>query len=232
MRRSILGLVAALTCFAVPALAGQLTSRADLMTLLGTSAVTDDFEGYSIADGGVVNTQLSYMDNTTVVNGNGPGLIHPGATYSSIRGPFTWIGAGYKGIPSRSIVVWNVGPVAPAKALGAQDIKLFFAVLVQFANPVVAFGADLLRFDVVGIVTVEIYDVFQNQIDELFIDIPDIGVPSFAGYSYPDGIGAVVIKNTKIGTTYSPTIDNLTYGFGAPVPTKHATWGRIKALYR
>ena len=237
MRRFLLFFGAGLLLCASPALSGIVDTRDQLMTMLGANAVTDDFNGFNVGDGATVNTGVSYFDASTVVAGNGPGLVHAGATYSMVRAPLTWVGANYFGIPSRTIVCWNsaaaaAAPMAKLPGANPTDVKLFFAVLINFLEPVNTFGVDLWHFDVLGIVTVEIYDTAGDLISENFVTPPPMGSSTFFGDTEPGGIGAVVVKNTKFPTYYSPNIDDFTYGVATATPAAKTSWGRIKTLYR
>ncbi len=237
MRGFLFMIGAGLLLCASPAISDVIATRDQLMAFLGSNATTDDFDSFNVADGATVNTGVSYFDNTTVMGANGPGLVHFGANYSMVRGPLTWVGANYFGIPSRTIVCWNsavaaAGKTATLPAASPTDVKLFFAVLINYIVPVNAFGVDLWHFDVLGIVTVEVYDTAGNLLSENFVTPPPMGSSTFFGYTDPGGIGAIVVKNTKFPTYYSPNIDNHTYGMGLPTPAAKTSWGRIKTLYR
>lgn len=233
MRRIIIVLLAALALAPATVRAGIIGTRAELMSILGADTVTDDFEAFPAPNGAAVNTQVSYIDALSVVAGVGPGLVHPGASYSFVRAPLTWVGSNYNGISTRTIVAWNLGAAASAEVPSSpEDVKLFFAVLISYVVPTPAFGVDLWRFDVMGVVTVEIYDPLGNLINDPIVSIPSLGVPTFFGYADPGGIGAVVVKNTKFPTYWSPNIDNHTYAAAANTPTRKSTWGRLKSLYR
>lgn len=212
MRRLVLVLSVGFSLVPLAAAADQLQSRADLMAIIGSHATTDDFETFRVPDNAHVNTGVSYLDATTVIAGQGPNLVHPGCSYSFLRAPLTWCGANTNGIPTKTIVTWNPtaaeGDVTPADV---EDTKLFFAILMTYAKPARAFGVDLWRFDIVGEVTMEIYDPNGNLINDADATIPLLGAGSFFGWEDVNGIGAVVIKNTRFPTYYSPNIDNHTY---------------------
>ena len=226
-------------CFWLPsaASADQIETREELMLLIGDSAVTDDFETFAIGDHQYLNTGLSYLDASTTSVGRGPSLVHPGADYSFLRGPLTWMGGGYNGMLSRTIVCWS--PDGSMDAVrGVEEVSqsfepaLFFAIQIIYKDPVEAFGIDLLRFDEVGLVTVELYDRLERLIQEFDISIPDVGPPTFFGYYHPAGISSVVVKNTRFPTFWSPNLDNHTYGRVQAVPTAKTSLGKVKRHYR
>ena len=238
MRRHILALFAGLLLFSAPAFADVIATRAELMALLGPNATIDDFESFTVGDAQYVNTGISYLDNSSVIKGNGPGLVHAGATYSFERAPCTWMGANYNSIATKTLVAWNAPP--PPGAYSARrpptdspsDVQLFFAVLITFLNPVNAFGVDLWRFDVVGLLTIELYDDNSNFPTSYDVAVPSLGAPSFFGLYSATPISALVVKNTRLPNAWSPNLDNVTYGVATNTPTSKTSWGRIKSLYR
>jgi len=58
--------------------AQQIPDRAALDQLLGPNQVFEDFESYSIGAGNSVDLSVSSLDDTTVAQGQGPGLVEPG----------------------------------------------------------------------------------------------------------------------------------------------------------
>lgn len=65
--------------------------------------VTEGFETYSIGAGGAVNLGVTILDENTIANGQGPGLVLDGCVYSCAN-TLQWNGAGYYGMPSKNIL--------------------------------------------------------------------------------------------------------------------------------
>jgi hypothetical protein len=225
--RTLLATIAALLVTASLAAAeGQIATRAELMQMLG-AYTTDDYETMDVADGETMNTGLTALDATTVVDGQGPGLVHSGTTYTSIRGPFTWVGNNYLDlIPTRTLIAWNPTEANPLEP------QLFFAITIHFDEKPQAFGVDILRFGEMGQITVEVYETDDAFAQEFYLPTPVAGEPYFFGFFREGGLTDVVVKNTLFGTIWSPNIDNFTYGVLGATPAEPTSWGRIKTLYR
>jgi hypothetical protein len=211
-----------------PAGAGQvIPSRAQLEYLLNGQGTLDEFETFDIPDDSSVVLGVSQLTDTSVVLGQGPGLVNPGATYTSIRAPLSWMGAYYNGLPmSKTILAWN--PTVEEQAFSPQ---LFFAVYIIYNVPVQLVGADLIRFGDVGLVTVEVYDTAGEFVEEVIMDLTDVGLHVFFGYRHDPGIGSIVIKNMKFPALWSPNVDDHVYGVVDTTPAGATTWGRVKSLY-
>lgn len=216
---------------AIPAQAGQLFSRNEVEFLLNGKGVLDDFETFSIPDDTSFALGVSQLDDQTVVQGQGPGLVNPGCRYSAINAPLCWMGAFYAGYPlTRTLVAWY-----PPAALAPESPQLFRGIYIIYDAPVQVTGIDLLRFtdDNVGLITVEVYDKDGTQLEDVSVDIVDRGSPAFFGYRHDYGLGYLVIKNTKFGgDPTSPNVNDHIYGNVDTTPVEPSSWGRLKALYR
>jgi hypothetical protein len=227
-----LPLLALALSLAGPAQAGVvIASRAQLNYLLADGAITDDFETLEVADSSMIECGVSLLDETTVVAGQGPGLVSPGAAYFSLRAPITWMGNYYQGFPmTRTLIAWNPSP--PSITMAPQ---LFFGFQIAYSPPAPQLvGVDMLALAQLDYLTVEIYGPADELVQEIVIDTQQVGVGRayFFGYRHDEGIGKLVIKNTKFGTVLGPNIDNHTYGPLDTTPVRSSSWGRLKDLYR
>lgn len=69
------------------------------------SCTTEDFEAYALPAGSAENLfGITILDETTIANGQGPGLVQDGCVYISMGGDFQWNDAGYYGQVNRNIV--------------------------------------------------------------------------------------------------------------------------------
>src|SRR5690606_36913154 len=68
------------------------------------ACITEDFEAYVLSAGTSEVLGIMILDETTVTNGQGPGLVEDGCTYSSLDGDLQWNDAGYYGQVNRNIV--------------------------------------------------------------------------------------------------------------------------------
>jgi hypothetical protein len=185
--------------------AGAIGSRAALQALLGGPGTLEDFEAFSIASGSAVVTGVALLNSTTIVNGQGPGLVVPGVDFTFGTGLLQWDGAGYFGSPSKEILSG-----APA----GQPISIDWT-----ASPVRAFGIDLRAFTGFGATATML--IFGPDHTTLIgtlpgVGLPDSGVPLFVGWEDAGGIGKVSF--TQLGQPWSPIIDNLEFGGTASVP--------------
>lgn len=203
MRKSLLIAL----CCAVPlgASAQQINDRATLNSLL-TSSVTDDFESFDIGSGGATTTDVSSLDSGSVVNGQGPGLVNPGATYSG-DGSIQWNGDQYYNIATKSIL----------------DNSSNGTLKIDYANGTQAMGLDANNF--VGFGYSGQMDVYNGAslVGTVKFNLAGNGGETvFLGYQNAAGITSVVISSPTY--SWSPIIDNHTYGV-VPEPFSMATLG-------
>ena len=79
--------------------------RATLDGILGGSAVTEDFESFSVAFGSADSLDVASLDAFTIANGQGPGLVQPGATYwDPSATQLQWNGDTYFGLESQTLL--------------------------------------------------------------------------------------------------------------------------------
>jgi hypothetical protein len=194
-----------------------LPDRSSLNSLLGGNAVTEGFESFNVPDGTITPTGTAVLDSTTIIAGQGPGLIVPGLTIRA-EGPgnsLFWMGRNYFGQPSRDLLA-SIGPFPSGQS-----------ILLDFTAPVTAFGLDLLPFSG-GFNDSAIATVFARDDVTVLATVTGINLPStdpatpvFFGYEAEGGIGSVRLTSTA--RAWSPIIDNLTFGVaGVAVPEPSA----------
>jgi hypothetical protein len=67
--------------------------------------ITEDFEGYLLPSGSAnFLPGVTMLDETTVVNGQGPGLVEDGCVYISLAGDLQWNGVDYYGQENQTII--------------------------------------------------------------------------------------------------------------------------------
>lgn len=182
--------------------AGLITSRTALETTLGGTGFIENFESYSFASEDHINTLVSDLSFSTIVTGQGPGLVNPGLVFISSSGHLQWDDVGYDGATSKEIV--SAGQ----------------SLTIQFTSGTVnAFGVDLRAFPGHG--TTAEMQVFAEDNTTLLgtisnIMLPTNGVPVFVGWQDASWIGEVNL--TQATNTWSPIIGNLEYGDPPAVP--------------
>jgi hypothetical protein len=177
-----------------------ISDRTQLNTILGGSGVTENFENYNVPDGDARPLQAT-LDSSTVVNGQGPGLVVNGVTFVAGSSVLQWNGANYFGSPSKELVA-----VKPMN--------------IDFSVPVNAFGLDLRAFTGFGdTATVTIFGTDDSTVLDTIspIGLAGTGVPVFFGYQDIAGIGKIEL--TQQSQFWSPIIDNLTFGQSAAAST-------------
>ena len=82
-----------------------ITYTVDSPSGCGGPCITEDFETYVLAAGTAETLSgITMLDETTVANGQGPGLVEDGCVYSCLSGSLQWNDAGYFGQVSRNII--------------------------------------------------------------------------------------------------------------------------------
>lgn len=168
-------------------------SRSELRSQIGRST-QDKFELFEVADNNGEIIDAVTLDENTIADGQGPGLVHDGATYIA-EGTFAWCGAGFEGVPTRSIFAIK----------GA-------AVTILYDAPTQIFGVDLYTLDDVGhdSVTVRVFDRSGADVGSTVMSIPADHSPHFVGFRNDNGIGGVDIIGQA--RTVSPVLDDHEYG--------------------
>lgn len=184
---------------------GVITSRTNLLAQLGSAAVTEDFEGYVFPDDTAQRVGVE-VDSTSVINGQGPGLVKPGVKF--IQSPagdgLQWDRQFQYGLTSAAMV---------------SDAEL----IIDFTVPVSHVGFDMFWYNTgfppANPSTIQVYatnDVTLLYSTNIFEPIaPD---SYFFGYTDRGGIGRIVLFRDEGGSLgVSALIDNLTFGL-APGP--------------
>lgn len=188
-------LLLGLAAVAAGANAQQIADRATLNSLL-TSSSTDDFEKYDVAVGFADNLDTAVLDSNTVTNGQGPGLVLPGATYTDPSGVhLQWNGDQYVGMNSKTLLSNGT----------TGDIRMDYSGFVQ------AMGVDVKVFAGFG---------FDGQVDffngtqllgTVKVSLAGLaGESVFAGWQNAAGITNVMVSSANY--PWSPIIDDHTYG--------------------
>ena len=177
------------------AAAQVIPNRATLNAML-VSSTTDDFETYSIADGVNDVMDVTSLDSTTVVNGQGPGLVNPGVTYlSPNQDDLQWNGHAFSGLNTKTII--------------ANDISGDFSIRYDVSTQ--AMGIDVKVYQGFAFTgTMRVYDggtllhTFNYRMGGYS------GESTFLGYRNDLGISHVILGNST--WPWSPLIDDHTYG--------------------
>lgn len=198
MKKTLIALC--LGVIAVGAHAHQIGSRAALNALLAGSTA-DDFESFNIGVSDAVNLDVSVLDSTTVANGQGPGLVKPGATYTDTSGVhLQWNGDQYFGLNTKTIL-----------SNGGGTIRIDYAGFTQ------AVGLDAKVYNGYGYSGgLDIYNGGSLLGSINFNMAGNVGESAFLGWQDDGGITHVILSSPTY--SWSPLIDDHTYGV-VPEPT-------------
>jgi len=190
------------------ALADQIPDRNTLNDILGGNQVFEDFEKFDVAFGGAVTLDVFSLDQFTIANGQGPGLVQPGATYlDPLQTQLQWNGDAYFGLESKTLLS------------NGFDGRLW----ILYDSPVVAMGIDLRGFS--GYPwngQVDVYSASNALLGSIPVSIFSGGSESFfAGWEDAGGISRVEIGSSTY--PWSPIVDN--HGYGVPAPGAIALLG-------
>ncbi len=194
-----LGALCALSLLAASADAQVIQSRAAMRGQLNLSSTLEDFETYSVAFGGAENLGVLSLDETTIANGQGPGLVADGCVYSCSSSTLQWNGAGWFGQPSKNFLA-NTG-----------DGRL----VLTYDSPMQIVGFDMYAFS--GFADTAVVTVYDAAGALIFTSSP-ISVPGpspvFFGYTAA-AIGGVIVDSQVY--SWSTLIDDHEYGGSGPV---------------
>ena len=186
--------VSLLVCSVVHA-ATLVPDRATLNAILGTPIV-DDFETYLIAPG-EFSLPFVFLDATTVVDEQGPGLVSDGVTYS-VPGNVVFVAEDFFVIGHSQGLVFG--------SIGAMEI--------DFVDPVPAFGLDWDPFDQFDPVVFSVFAADDTTSLGTWVNPLVFGpLMPFFGVEHAAGIGKVIMglpEGPRFGF-----VDNVTY---APIP--------------
>ena len=188
-------LVVAMAGIAAAASAQQIANRATLNTILGGGGTTDNFEAFNVGVGNAVVLDITNLNSNSIANGQGPGLVNPGASYSS--GSLQWNGDQYFGMTSQAI-------------LGDAT-----NITIAYSAATTAMGLDMQAFfGYADTAQISVYDTNNSLIFSTSMALPNDASDVFFGYQSASGIGSVVLAGTNF--SWSPNIDDHTYGVPAP----------------
>jgi len=177
-----------------------LASLLSLGMLTAQSSVAEGFEAYSLAAGTTTDTFVSDLDENSIVNGQGPGLVLDGCTYSTLT-HVQWTGAGYFNLPTQCIYSHSGGGSGIGKTL-----------ILTYDQPV-----NHLRFDLYALLghpddaTVTVFDPGGAPI---FVSAPiPVAGPVAVPFAYAaPAIGSVTIASTV--NNWSLVLDDHVFGTG------------------
>jgi hypothetical protein len=202
MRHILFVLVACALLLTGTATAQRIPDRATLDNLLGGNKILEDFEKFSIDYGGAANLDVFSLDSKTISNGQGPGLVQPGATYldpSQVH--LQWNGDGYVGLKTKTLLANGGGG----------------GIGITYDAAVIAMGIDLRAFEGYGYQgNIQVYDTKNNVVGSEQFSLSNGGGENyFFGWQYAGGIGRILVSSAAF--SWSPVIDN--HEYGVPEPT-------------
>ncbi len=192
-----IGVVSLVVGLAGAAAAQQIATRTQLNQILSTGyEYTDAFQAYSIASGGAATLGVSSMNSTSILNGQGPGLLDPGVTYSTANQGdlLQWNGVNYVGSMRQEIL--------------SNDNSL----VLTYTMGVDAMGVDLRDYAGYGQnFTADVYNG-SNLVGQLSGTLAGAGTTQFFGWENAGGITSVVFTGSGSSDYWSPIIQEHSYG--------------------
>ncbi len=180
---------------------GQIATRAQFDDILQDNQTLEDFESYAIGNGKSAVLNITSLDQSTVANGQGPGLVGAGARYSDPSGTnMQWNGNGYYHQTTRTILTHD---------------RTAGRIAIEYTQFVDAMGIDFCGFSGYGFQgLVEVYDLEQNLVGSKSFQVVNGGPERvFFGWYHAAGIGRVIAYNqTNPDVAGSPQIDDHGYG--------------------
>lgn len=200
----------ALSLHASPALAGggcgadgRILHLADLYARLGSNAVFEDFESFDIPAGNAFAFDITCLDDSSIVNGQGPALVAPGATYCNPTDPvMQWNGDQYFDRTTKTILADSRGG----------------AIHITYTQSVTAMGVELSGFSGYPYTgTATVYDTTNGVVGTVDFTLVSGGPERFfVGWANAGGIGRVEIQSPNY--LWSPKLDDHVYGACPIVP--------------
>lgn len=179
-------------------------AAASLLAGTASAQTLEKFENYLGLGSGATNLGVATMDEFTIANGQGPGLVLDGCTYSS-SSQLQWNGTGYFGALSQAILSNS----------GDGRLELIYD------SPVGSMSVELSAFS--GYSDTTVVTVYNASMAVIYTS-PPISVPGPAPvvFSYSAAaIGKVAIQSTV--WPWSTIIDNHEFGSGGPTLTVSGT---------
>lgn len=154
-------------------------------SLLGTASI-ESFETPLVAPNGTLSTTGPVLDETSLLtDGQGPGMVLGGCSYTSAGGQFQFHGTGYFGQPSQTITGY---PSA--------------TVTIDYDFPQGSVGVALNAFD-----------GYPDTADVLAYDAAGNVVDSVTGISLPDGATQVPVILSGVGIVKVDITSTVNYGW-------------------
>jgi hypothetical protein len=186
----------------------MLPDRVTLNSLLGGTALTEDFEKFNVAPGSQAFFPSLVLNSSTIdpLIG-GPGLVRPEVTFALISGEMRAHGAGL---------------ISPTKSLGyhSNDPPAPSILRIDFQTPVTALGFDFFGGffggELIKIIVLGSDDTTVLEQDGFALPAPTAAAV-FLGIEDLAGIGSIVLENAVAFSS----VDNLTFGQVIPEPS---TW--------
>lgn len=162
---------------------------------------TDDFEAFAISAGGATSAGVLMLDENTIAQGQGPGLVEDGCTYSVAGGNLQWNGDAYYSLVTKTIC----GSSTPDGS-----------IYLDYDQPVSQVDMDLSTFaGYPETATVTAYDAAGAMLTTQTLSIAATGAQHPISLS-ATGIERVVVKGVN---SWSPMIDNHVYCAGPAGPS-------------
>jgi hypothetical protein len=183
-----------------PAHAQRLTTRADLLSVLGGTARTETFDDVTTTADVYALSATPSLDASTVFPGVGAGRIEAGVAFSNRNNGHWFFPASY---------AWYANP---SRVYAGSDAQMN----VTFTTPTRAFGVDLWVFWSMPIgTTVSVYDLAGQLVSSTTL-AP--AATQFFGWQHDGGISRVHFAGGT-NDAASVRIDDLTFGPGATTVT-------------
>lgn len=175
---------------------GQIPDRATLDSLLGGGQTLEDFESFAVGDGAATSLDVAMLDDSTITNGQGPGLVEAGATYVASTNVLQWNGHNYFGLPTRTFL--------------ANGERLE----ITYDPPVTAMGFDVHAFSGFGYSgTMTVFDLNNTNVGVANFTLNSGGTETvFIGWEHSAGISRIVLDD--LAHSWSPVINDHGYGSG------------------
>ena len=197
----LVGAVGVVFGLSMVAPAQQISTRVDLNAFLSGGIYYEEaFEAFNVANGSASVLNATTLNSTSVVLGQGPGLVEPGATYrtGNLSNTLQWNGANYYGSATQCLLS------------NSQSLE------IDYTTNVNAMGVDLAAYTgYADNYTAYVYDG-SSLVGTASGALSGVGT-SFFGWENLGGITSVVFVDSV--NPWSPIIDSHTYGLSpAPEP--------------
>ena len=182
--------------------AQRIDNRAELNALLGGNQTMEDFESFNLPPDAFVALGMT-LDDTSLVQGQGPDLVEDGATYFATQFGIQWLGSDRFDTGSQTI-----------RLRGPDNGR------ITYSSPVSAMGLDLINnrdltpYEGRDEATLFVYDTSGALVDSFTTRLGrDQGDTTFVGFQHLPGIGFVeLMLRDEYYFVLNSVIDNHGYG--------------------